>query len=475
MKNNIVRKTLSLLLAGVMMASSASPAFAGEVSESEAGAASAAQETEKTAQEFKEPITLAGLYSEETKEPEAQPQGEEKEDGGEREEADKTDDRKKEHFILLDSDPGASYSYDGSRADGELSTGEYTALVYEAGENVSFSVQTELPYVIYTLENRLFMSSENIADGHISFTMPDTDLGLSFGTIEELGIMEEDETETELSQLPEEETQLESGVSEEIEENLTVLEEPKRQEAAAGEASEAAASLEEFQNDEEDLSPEDLHSVLGGPLPYEMEADTSIDAVSSDENAVTDQTVQSTEDIQPASDEERETDDAQEIPEETQSSDPAVDENLPEAETEIKDISTADNTQETETEAAMNADEAEGASLRIIDGYPVAGSEHSSSISLSLILGSLYFIFLTCKLELYHSLTRAYIFISTILPHFTALLFSVPSYWNPAFSNALHEAILCANGSAKIRIISVFSNTYSQTCLIAFVIYPFPQ
>ena len=78
MKNNIVRKALSLLLAGVMMASSASPAFAGEVSESEAGAASAAQETEKTAQEFKEPITLAGLYSEETKEPEVQPQGEEK-------------------------------------------------------------------------------------------------------------------------------------------------------------------------------------------------------------------------------------------------------------------------------------------------------------------------------------------------------------------------------------------------------------
>ena len=62
MKNNIVRKALSLLLAGVMMASSASPAFAGEVSESEAGAAGAAQETEKTAQEVKEPITLAGLY-----------------------------------------------------------------------------------------------------------------------------------------------------------------------------------------------------------------------------------------------------------------------------------------------------------------------------------------------------------------------------------------------------------------------------
>ena len=82
MKNNIVRKALSLLLAGVMMASAASPAFAGEVSESEAGAGGAAQETEKTAQEIKEPITLAGLYSEETKEPEAQPQGEEKEDGG---------------------------------------------------------------------------------------------------------------------------------------------------------------------------------------------------------------------------------------------------------------------------------------------------------------------------------------------------------------------------------------------------------
>ena len=95
MKNNIVRKALSLLLAGVMMASSASPAFAEELSESEAGAAGAAQETEKTAQEVKEPITLAGIYSEEKKEPEAQPQGEEKEDGGEREEADKTDDRKK--------------------------------------------------------------------------------------------------------------------------------------------------------------------------------------------------------------------------------------------------------------------------------------------------------------------------------------------------------------------------------------------
>ena len=379
MKNNIVRKALSLLLAGVMMASSASPAFAGEVSESEAGAAGAAQETEKTAQEVKEPITLAGIYSEETKEPEAQPQGEEKEDGGEREEADKTDDRKKEHFILLDSDPGASYSYDGSRADGELSTGEYTVLVYEAGENVSFSVKTELPYVIYTLENRLFMSSENITDGHISFTMPDTDLGLSFGTIEELGIMEEGETETELSQLPEEETHLESGVSEEIEENLTVLEEPKRQEAAAGEASEAAAPLEEFQNDEVDLSPEDLHSVLGGPLPYEMEEDTSMEEGASNENAETNGMVQNTEDIQPASDEERETDDAQEIPEETQSSDPAVDENLPEAETEIKDISTADNMQETETEAAMTADEAERESLRIIDGYPVAGSEHSST------------------------------------------------------------------------------------------------
>ena len=173
MKNNIVRKALSLLLAGVMMASAASPAFAGEVSESEAGAGGAAQETEKTAQEIKEAITLAGLYSEETKEPEAQPQGEEKEDGGEKEEAgDQTDDGKKEHFILLDSDPGASYSYDGSRADGELSTGEYTVLVYEAGENVSFSVQTELPYVIYTLENRLFMSSENITDGHVSFTIP---------------------------------------------------------------------------------------------------------------------------------------------------------------------------------------------------------------------------------------------------------------------------------------------------------------
>ena len=99
MKNNIVRKALSLLLAGVMMASSASPAFAGEVSESEAGAAGAAQETEKTAQEVKEPITLAGIYSEETKEPEAQPQGEEKEDGGEREEADKTDQQDRHHQL----------------------------------------------------------------------------------------------------------------------------------------------------------------------------------------------------------------------------------------------------------------------------------------------------------------------------------------------------------------------------------------
>lgn len=44
--------------------------------------------------------------------------------------------------------------------------------------------------------------------------------------------------------------------------------------------------------------------------------------------------------------------------------------------------------------------------------------------------------------KLNYSLTSAYIFISTILPHFTALLFNVPSYWNPAFSNALHEAIL---------------------------------
>ena len=41
-----------------------------------------------------------------------------------------------------------------------------------------------------------------------------------------------------------------------------------------------------------------------------------------------------------------------------------------------------------------------------------------------------------------YSLTSAYIFISTLLPHFTALLLNVPSYWNPAFFNALHEAIL---------------------------------
>ena len=74
------------------------------------------------------------------------------------------------------------------------------------------------------------------------------------------------------------------------------------------------------------------------------------------------------------------------------------------------------------------------------------------------------------NLNMHHYLISAYIFISTTLPHFTALLLNVPSYWNPAFSNALHEAMLCAIGLANIWIISVFSKIYLQTCLIMLVI-----
>lgn len=73
------------------------------------------------------------------------------------------------------------YSYEKDHLYKELSDSTMDVLVYEAGEHVDVTVKTDCPFTVvdgYTEE--VFLSEDDISDGNLSFSMPETDLILQF-------------------------------------------------------------------------------------------------------------------------------------------------------------------------------------------------------------------------------------------------------------------------------------------------------
>ena len=197
------RKAIALVTAGLMSVTSI-PAYAGEtegiaaMTEAQTQAETAVPETqaetkspEITGSETSVPETAAA----ETPSQEAEKKTQETQSAGEAQqetqaqtegtEENQTSVKKtdvKDFLVVLPVKDGVSYSnIDASHKSENDSTAEDIVLVYTAGQKVGFTVTTSYAYSVYNAQaDTDILTSENVKDGKVSFTMPAADLIVRF-------------------------------------------------------------------------------------------------------------------------------------------------------------------------------------------------------------------------------------------------------------------------------------------------------
>ena len=193
------RKAIALVTAGLMSVTSI-PAYAGEtegiaaMTEAQTQAETAVPETqtetkspETAASETSVPETAAAeTSSQETAEKAQETQTaaeaqDQTEGAGENQASVKKTDAKG-FLVVLPVKDGVSYSnIDASHKSEKDSTAEDIVLVYTAGQKVGFTVSTSYAYSVYNAQaDTDILTSDNVKDGKVSFTMPAADLIVRF-------------------------------------------------------------------------------------------------------------------------------------------------------------------------------------------------------------------------------------------------------------------------------------------------------
>ena len=118
------------------------------------------------------------------------------------------------YILLLPVLDGVTYtSVDEAHKDADLSTDAYTILLYEEGEQVALTVESDMEFSVIDAETqKALIEAEDIEDGKLSFTtMPKTDLTLQFVLPEEESEVTNPAEEAETEALPAEETATEES------------------------------------------------------------------------------------------------------------------------------------------------------------------------------------------------------------------------------------------------------------------------
>lgn len=191
------KKALSVCMAALVSASTVFPVYAADMSEVDPVA-----ETEVTQEQS------------EDKEADVQNTAESETDSLEVTKEDSVDDTNAGLYaICLPKSDDFEYTYDESRLDADLSEEvSMYVLVYEENEKVDMSVKTDKDFsIIDAHSGNVFLSSEDITDGKMSFDMPSTDLLLEAKEEpEQSEVQTETETESQPAVESEGEPQIES-------------------------------------------------------------------------------------------------------------------------------------------------------------------------------------------------------------------------------------------------------------------------
>ena len=191
------KKALSVCMAALVSASTVFPVYAADMSEVDPVA-----ETEVTQEQS------------EDKEADVQNTAESETDSLEATKEDSVDDTNAGLYaICLPKSDDFEYTYDENRLDADLSEEvSMYVLVYEENEKVDMSVKTDRDFsIIDAHSGKVFLTSEDITDGKMSFDMPSTDLLLEAKEeSEQSEVQTETETESQPAVESESETQIES-------------------------------------------------------------------------------------------------------------------------------------------------------------------------------------------------------------------------------------------------------------------------
>lgn len=165
------------------------------------------------------------------------------------------------YILLLPKLDGVSYTADESHKDADLSSDTYDVLLYEAGEQVEFSVDSEMEFSVIEAESEnVFLAASEITDGKVSFAMPETDLMVQFIQNEtETQTDAQTEAQTETEPLPETETEAETA-TETTAETETETEPQTAAETAAEISAETETAAETAAESESEAAAEEAYA-----------------------------------------------------------------------------------------------------------------------------------------------------------------------------------------------------------------------
>ena len=205
---NVLRRITSCALAASLCMTSIIPSYAADLS-MEAQTEDVSTETVETTEESTESWSN----------PSQEPLQEAEEPSTDAKPAEAETDAYDPYILLLPVLDGVTYtSVDEAHKDAELSTDAYTILLYEEGEQVALTVESDMEFSVIDAETqKALIEAEDIEDGKLSFTMPKTDLALQFVLPEEESEATNSAQEAETEALPARET----AAEEKNEENTT--------------------------------------------------------------------------------------------------------------------------------------------------------------------------------------------------------------------------------------------------------------
>ena len=173
---NVLRRITSCALAASLCVTSIIPSYASDLSmeaQTEGVSAETTETSEESTESWSEPSTELPQEANEAS-MDAKP-------------AEAETDPYDPYILLLPMLDGVTYaSVDEAHRDAELSTDAYTVLLYEEGEQVALTVESDMAFsVIDAGTQKALIEAEDIKDGKLSFTLPKTDLALQFVLPEE--------------------------------------------------------------------------------------------------------------------------------------------------------------------------------------------------------------------------------------------------------------------------------------------------
>ena len=199
---NVLRRITSCALAASLCMTSIIPSYAADLS-MEAQTEDVSTETVETTEESTESWSN----------PSQEPLQEAEEPSTDAKPAEAETDAYDPYILLLPVLDGVTYtSVDEAHKDADLSTDAYTILLYEEGEQVALTVESDMEFSVIDAETqKALIEAEDIEDGKLSFTMPKTDLTLQFVLPEEESEVTNPAEEAETEALPAEETATEES------------------------------------------------------------------------------------------------------------------------------------------------------------------------------------------------------------------------------------------------------------------------